>query len=237
MNNPFIQSFKEAGLVGQAILIILFAGSCYSWFLIIYKSLLFRQVRRASDTFLRKFDRTKQGVFSLSPTNLSSEIDPVYTVYKKGCGGLPNLGGESRISPENWEKLEETMQRTADTQTRYLGERLIFLATAASTGPLLGILGTVYGVLIAFQGMGRYGSATIDAVAPGISEALITTVFGLIVAIPALIAYNHFKHFINNYSLRLDNFISNFINLARAQNQSVDVPIRDSNRSAAQTKE
>ena len=223
MNNPFIQSFKESGWVGQGILLILFAGSIYSWTIILYKYSLLRKVRKAADAFLERFSRTKQGGFSLSSTNLSSEIDPVYTVYKKGCTELAALVGETgpppRIRPENWERLEETLQRAADIQTRYLEKGLIFLATAASTGPLLGILGTVYGVLIAFQGMGRYGSATIDAVAPGISEALITTVFGLIVAIPALIAYNHFKHFINNFSLRLDNFISDFITRARTQNQ------------------
>jgi len=224
MNNPFIQSFNESGWVGQGILLILFAGSIYSWTLIIYKYSLLRKVRKATDIFLERFSRIKQGVFSLSSTNLSSEIDPVYTVYKKGCTELAGLAGEDdtlpRIRPENWERLEETLQRAADIQTRYLEKGLIFLATAASTGPLLGILGTVYGVLIAFQGMGRYGSATIDAVAPGISEALITTVFGLIVAIPALVSYNYFKHFINNFSLRLDNFISDFITRARSENQT-----------------
>ncbi len=226
MNNPILQSFMESGWVGQGILLILFAGSIYSWTIIFYKFSLLRKVRQATDAFLERFSRTKQGAFSLSSTNLSSEIDPVYTVYKKGCTELAALVGETgpppRIRPENWERLEENLQRTADIQTRYLEKGLIFLATAASTGPLLGILGTGYGVLIAFQGMGRYGSATIDAVAPGISEALITTVFGLIVAIPALIAYNHFKHFINNFSLRLDNFISDFIARACSENQTTE---------------
>jgi biopolymer transport protein TolQ len=224
MNNPFIQSFLEAGWVGQGILVILFLGSGYSWTIILYKFFLFRRVHRATEVFLSGFKRGKRDILSLSSSHLSREIDPVYGVYQEGCRGLTGRGGKKDFIPEmsaqDWNRLEEDMQRKADAETRILEKDLLFLATAASTGPLLGILGTVYGVLIAFQGMGRYGSATIDAVAPGISEALITTVFGLVVAIPALIAYNHFKHFIGDYSARLDNFISDFITRARAQSEA-----------------
>ena len=221
MNNPFIQSFLESGLVGQGILFILFLGSGYSWTIILYKFFLFRRVRSATEEFLRGFKRGNRDILSLSASHLSREIDPVYGVYREGCKGLTARGAKKNIIPEmsseDWNRLEEDMQRRADTETRIMEKDLLFLATAASTGPLLGILGTVYGVLIAFQGMGRYGSATIDAVAPGISEALITTVFGLIVAIPALVAYNHFKHFIGDYSAQLDNFISDFIARARGE--------------------
>jgi biopolymer transport protein TolQ len=221
MNNPFIQSFLESGLVGQGILIILFLGSGYCWTITLYKFFLFQKVRRATGEFLRGFKRGKKNILSLPASHISPEIDPIYAVYQEGCRGLTSQSGGKTLIPEmsadDWNRLEESMQRKADTETRILEKDLLFLATAASTGPLLGILGTVYGVLVAFQGMGQYGSATIDAVAPGISEALITTVFGLVVAIPALIAYNHFKHFIGDYSAQLDNFISDFITRARTE--------------------
>jgi len=223
MNNPFIQSFLEAGLVGQGILIILFLESGYSWTIILYKFFLFRRIRGATGEFLRGFQRGNRDILSLSASHLSREIDPVYGVYQEGCQKLTARSGKNNMIPEmsaeDWNRLEEDMQRKSDEETRIMEKDLLFLATAASTGPLLGILGTVYGVLIAFQGMGRYGSATIDAVAPGISEALITTVFGLVVAIPALVAYNHFKHFIGDYSAQLDNFISDFITRARTEGQ------------------
>ncbi len=228
MTNPFLQSIQESGFVGLTILILLFAGSIYSWTLILYKYVLFRQARRSIDSFLRKFSGVKQGAFSLSSTHLGGETDPAYAVYKTGCSELTAVNEKSNAThpgeSEDWERLAETMQRSADTQTRFLEKGLIFLATAASTGPLLGILGTVYGVLVAFQGMGRYGSATIDAVAPGISEALVTTVFGLIVAIPALIMYNYFKHSLNDLSFQLDVFIADFINRARDRNPDNDSP-------------
>lgn len=224
MNNPFIQSFLESGWVGQGILVILFLGSGYSWTIILYKLFLFRRIRRATEEFLSEFSRGKKDIFSLRQSYVRCEIDPIFSVYQDGCRKLWARSGKNNVIPEmgaeDWNRLEEDMQHKSDEETRLMEKDLLFLATAASTGPLLGILGTVYGVLVAFQGMGRYGSATIDAVAPGISEALITTVFGLVVAIPALIAYNHFKHFIGDYSSKLDNFISDFINRVRTRKEN-----------------
>jgi biopolymer transport protein TolQ len=221
MNNPFLQSIKDSGPVGLGILLLLFFGSIYSWTLIIYKLTLFRQVRRSMEEFFRRFSGARKGAFSLTSPSLSPDLNPAYDVYRAGCDQLARISaGTDRtedIPPGDWELLSEKMQRTADLGTGYLEKGLIFLATAASTGPLLGILGTVYGVLIAFQGMGRYGSASIDAVAPGISEALITTVFGLIVAIPALVLYNYFQHSLKNLIFQLDNFIADFIDRARRE--------------------
>ncbi len=221
MNNPFIQSIKDSGPVGLGILVLLFFGSIYSWTLIIYKLSLFRQAKKSVEEFFRRFSGTRQGAFSLTVSSLSPEVNPAYDVYRQGCEQLALLaGGDKNIAklpPGDWELLSEKMQRTADRRTAFLEKGLIFLATAASTGPLLGILGTVYGVLIAFQGMGRYGSASIDAVAPGISEALITTVFGLIVAIPALVMYNHFQHSLKSLAFQLDTFIADFIDRARRE--------------------
>ncbi len=221
MHNPFLQSIKDSGPVGLTIMIVLFLGSIYSWFMIIYKFSLFRQTKSLAEEFFRRFSGARQGAFNLTPLSLSPQENPAYEVYRRGCDELVLMTSGSKkaggSSPNDFDGLTELMQRTADQQTRFLEKGLIFLATAASTGPLLGILGTVYGVLIAFQEMGRYGSASIDAVAPGISEALITTVFGLIVAIPALVAYNHFQHSLKDFIFQLDNFIAEFIDRARRE--------------------
>ncbi len=221
MTNPFLQSIRDSGPVGLGILVILFAASIVSWSMIIYKASLFRQTRNRVDDFLRRFTGAREGGFKLTPPSLSVEADPAYEVYRQGCNQLAVItaGGKKpgELPPGEWESLAGKMQRTADEQTRFLEKGLIFLATAASTGPLLGILGTVYGVLLTFQGMGRYGSASIDAVAPGISEALITTVFGLIVAIPALVGYNLFQNSLKRLIFQLDNFIADFIDRARRE--------------------
>ncbi len=236
MNNPFIQSIKDAGPVGLGILILLFIGSICSWTLILYKISLFRKTKKSVGEFCRRFSRTRSGVFNLTASSLNPEVNPAYEVYRQGCEQwrLISAGRKKieEILPGEWESLSEKMQRTADQQTAFLEKNLIFLATAASTGPLLGILGTVYGVLIAFQEMGRFGSASIDAVAPGISEALITTVFGLIVAIPALVMYNQFQHTLKDLAFQLDIFIAEFIDRARREHQPesgtkpLDRPIR-----------
>ncbi len=221
MTNPFLQSIRDSGPVGLGILVILFVASIVSWSMIIYKITLFRQTRDKIDAFLSRFTGARKGAFRLTHPSLAPDADPAYEVYRQGCHELAVItAGEKspeEISPGEWESLAGKMQRTADEQTRFLEKGLIFLATAASTGPLLGILGTVYGVLITFQGMGRYGSASIDAVAPGISEALITTVFGLIVAIPALIGYNLFQNSLKRMIFELDNFIADFIDRARRE--------------------
>ncbi len=211
MNNLLWDTFKEAGLLGQSILFILFVASIFVWTIIVHKTILFRQVQRGAEELIRRFRRVKQEPFSLTFSPVSPELDPAYAVYRMGCRKLSSASPKEK----EWEELEETLQRTADEEVLTMRKNLIFLATAASTGPLLGILGTVWGVLVAFRGMGEYGSATIDAVAPGISEALITTVFGLIVAIPALIAYNYFNHFLGKFAAQLDNFIGEFLETAR----------------------
>ncbi len=221
MTNPFLQSIRDSGPVGLGILVILFCASIVSWSMIIYKTSLFRKTRGKVDNFLRRFGGARKGGFKLTSSSLSTEDDPAYAVYRQGCAELEVMtaGGKApgELPPAEWESLAGKMQRTADEQTRFLENGLIFLATAASTGPLLGILGTVYGVLITFQGMGRYGSASIDAVAPGISEALITTVFGLIVAIPALVGYNLFQNSLKRLIFQLDQFIADFIDRARRE--------------------
>jgi biopolymer transport protein TolQ len=215
MSNPLWQSFKESGLVGQGILIILFIASIVVWTIIVHKLILLRQAGRAAQSFLNRFSRVKKGLFSLSSPSHSPEIDPVYAVYQKGCRELSarmnNPGLRNQLDPEQREQIQLEMKREAENQVLSLEQNLIFLATAAATGPLLGILGTIWGVLVAFRGMGQFGAATIDAVAPGISEALVTTVAGLVVAIPALIFYNYFHHVIGRFSRRLDNFISDFL--------------------------
>ncbi len=215
MENPIWQSLSDSGAVGNAILIILFFASIVTWTVIIHKYFLFRQVNRSSELFLNRFRRAQQKIFSLSPPRISAEIRPFYHVYQAGCRGL--VAGKKQAAqkddplPEN---LKATLIRAAEEEIAYLSKNLITLATAGSTGPLLGILGTVWGVLRAFRSMGQFGSASISAVAPGISVALITTVAGLVVAIPAVVAYNYFNHSLERFTARLDNFISDFLQAA-----------------------
>lgn len=211
MENPFWQAVLDSGAVGNAILVILFIASIITWTLIIHKFFLFRQVNRSADLFLNRFRRAQQKIFSLPEPHDSAEIHPFYRVYGAGRDWLSKEKDRDDHRPE---KLKATLVRAAEEQITYLSKNLITLATAGTTGPLLGILGTVWGVLRTFRSMGQYGSASISAVAPGISVALITTVAGLVVAIPAVVAYNYFNHSTDQLAGRLDNFISDFLQTA-----------------------
>ena len=109
-----------------------------------------------------------------------------------------------RSSGNSLASVQRAVQRTSAAQLTMLESRLTFLATTASVAPFIGLFGTVWGVLMTFNGLSTSNIATLRAVAPGIADALITTAFGLFTAIPAVIAYNHFVYQIRNLGGQLD---------------------------------
>ena len=114
----------------------------------------------------------------------------------------------------NLPALERVLALGSSEELTRLEQHMSWLATTASASPFIGLFGTVWGVIDAFRGLGQAGGASLRAVAPGISEALIATAFGLIAAIPALIFYNYFMHRIKEIGARMDDFGLEFINLA-----------------------
>ena len=110
--------------------------------------------------------------------------------------------------------VERAMRRAASLQLTRLEKSLTFLATVASVTPFIGLFGTVWGLMNSFLGLSTAGTSTLQAVAPGISEALIATAMGLAAAIPALVAYNHFARQSRVMSIEMENFSSEFLNIA-----------------------
>ena len=106
------------------------------------------------------------------------------------------------------------MRRAANQERTRLEKSLTFLATVASTAPFIGLFGTVWGIMHSFLGLSAAKSSSIQAVAPGISEALVATAMGLAAAIPALVAYNHFAGRTRLISIEMDNFVSEFLNIS-----------------------
>jgi len=111
------------------------------------------------------------------------------------------------------DNVERALHRACGTETSKLESLLGFLATTGSACPFIGLFGTVWGIMNAFRGIGARGSATLAVVAPGISEALIATAFGLAAAIPAVVFYNYYLNRIRAISLEMDNFASEFLNI------------------------
>ncbi|MCX6347975.1 MAG: MotA/TolQ/ExbB proton channel family protein [Candidatus Aureabacteria bacterium] len=232
-----LDSIGDSGFVGKTIYFVLFLASIWVWTIIVYKFLLFKRVRGLADAFLSQFHRARSvNLFSLNSTRLAPEFNPFFSVYQRGCQELGRRIAAreegAKISLDERDKMRAGMDETGRVQTAEMEKYLVFLATSAAAGPLFGILGTLWGVLVAFRRMGIVGAATLDAVAPGISEALLTTVVGLGIAIPALLAYNYFTHVVTKTADRLDAFVAEF--LVAAEEQAAKGPVTAETETSAE---
>jgi biopolymer transport protein TolQ len=198
------------GPVAVCVLVLLLLASLYSWFVILGKIGTFRKATKDSRRFIRAFRKASrlQEIAALtadcSASPLAQVFEDVYETYKRQTGGS---GPPRNIAP-----LERSAQTAASEAVTSLERRLTWLATIASTSPFVGLFGTVMGVVDAFHGLGTAGSATLHAVAPGISEALITTAAGLFVAVPAVVAYNQFSARIRVFASAIDDFCRELLN-------------------------
>ncbi len=172
-------------------LVLLALASLYSWTVILGKIGIVRQEprTRAASSFAAFRKATRLHEISALAENykaspLAQVFEEVYETYKRQTGGSG--------PPRNMTPLERSAQTAASESITNLERRMTWLATIAATSPFVGLFGTVMGVVDAFHGLGTAGAATLRAVAPGISEALITTAAGLFVAVPAVVAYNQF---------------------------------------------
>ncbi len=213
-------------IVGIIIILVLALFSVYGWAIFLNKMKLLRAVDKSSKTFLDRFRKSETEPLNLYRQNYvrTEDPSPLVKIYKVGCHELESVlktnetiapgaqrSGPAKISILELESIQKILQRTASEEMMLLEKSLAVLATASSVGPLLGLLGTVWGIMDAFVGIGKKGTASISAVAPGVAVALITTVIGLLVAIPALIAYNFFQSRFNTIAIKTDNFASEFL--------------------------
>ena len=203
----------------RIVLLILVAASLFTWWLIFHKWKQFREVRLQGDRFLECMERA-QRLDDAYKAILSLPESPYGRVFRQGVnffselrpgalreGATPTEG----LSLTQLEALRLVLEKEEAEERDELAHGLGWLATIGSVAPLLGLMGTVIGIMNAFLGITSAGSSNIMAVAPGVAEALITTVAGLAVAIPAVIAYNHFVAQLNLVSGELEGFSSEFI--------------------------
>ena len=203
----------------KIVLTVLAMGSLFSWWLIFAKSRQFREVRRQGDEFLDSMERA-QRLEDAYKAILALPDSPYGRVFRQGVNffselrpgalreGAPPTQG---LSLTQLEALRLVLEKEEAEERDELARGLGWLAVVGSVSPLMGLMGTVIGVMNAFLGITSSGSSNIMAVAPGVAEALVTTVAGLAVAIPAVIAYNHFVGKLNLVSGELEGFSSEFI--------------------------
>ncbi len=202
------------------ILLILLGFSLLSWTIIVRKWSTLRTIRaknRAFVDFFRKSSRLSEiqaasghyqgsplpAIFSAAYQELNDQIQAIKSPDPQG----------PVLTARNIAGIHRTLQRASSSELSLLEKNLGWLATTGSVTPFIGLLGTVVGIINAFLGLGLEKTTSIQAVAPGISEALIATAAGLFAAIPAVVAYNYFISGIKDIAADLDDFSSEFLNL------------------------
>ena len=209
----------HSGWMARSVLLLLLVFSLVSWAIIFYKGASLQRARSQSATFLDIFRRSAKfsEVNAVCPQLKASPLVGVFQagyieVNQQVRGGAAPAGA-GRPTVRSLESLSRSLARAAGVEVTRLERRLSFLATTASVTPFIGLFGTVWGIMDAFGDIGRMGSANLAVVAPGISEALITTAMGLFAAIPAAVFFNFFTSRVKVLSSMMDDFALEFLNI------------------------
>jgi biopolymer transport protein TolQ len=210
-----------SGPVVRAVLLILIAFSIGCWGIALAKGLEMRRARRQSVRFVEIFWDAKN-LGTIQTASLDLKESPVAQVFRSGYQELQrvtkakrgNPGGDDEPEFGGVETVQRAMSRARTQEVTRLERGLTFLATTASTAPFIGLFGTVWGIMTAFRGLSTTTSSSIQAVAPGIAEALIATAVGLAAAIPAVVMYNRFARQVRVLTAEMDTFGSEFLNIA-----------------------
>src|SRR5256885_989179 len=197
----------QSGLVAKAVLILLLVFSVISWSIILAKWSGLSRARVQSGRFLRAFRKANR-LTDVATVAEQFRPSPLVAVFEGGFEELRRQGGVAR----NVDSVQRAMQIASSEELTRLESRSTWLATTGSVAPFVGLFGTVWGIIDAFHGLGTAGAATLRAVAPGVSEALITTAAGLFAAIPAVVFYNQLTHGIREFGARMDEFMLEMLN-------------------------
>lgn len=215
-----VYAFLESTVEGKAVLLGLFLASIFSWSVMVTKIRYLNFAKRQSGRFSALFHRDRAPL-RIYEQGLRFEGSPLYEIYKAGCSELcfqmlgstevdetfrARLDSAEKISPSQMRAVTVAMERAVGEAGLKLESQMIILSTAVSGAPFLGLLGTVWGVMDAFSGIAQSGSANLAAMAPGVSGALITTVVGLLVAIPAMFGYNFLVTSVRSMIVQAENF-------------------------------
>ena len=223
-----LKMLSQIGVGGYAVLGILLIFSVIAWAIIFYKSRTLRAVSRESQKFLELYHENSD-LGEIYAACVAFRLAPIVRLFKAGYLDLQRIRKEMMtikverkagvgVFFNDWmEDFTSVLQETLVRETAFLERFLIFLAVTSSTAPLLGLLGTVWGVMVAFWGVGMQGYNSLSAVAPGVSAALVTTVGGLITAIPAAIAYNALLNRVKILSSEMECFASEFTSAVRRE--------------------
>ncbi|MDA9033798.1 protein TolQ [Gammaproteobacteria bacterium] len=185
--------FLEAGMVVKTVMVILLIASLLTWIVIVERYNFYKKIRVINDSFLERFWSGED--LNLLYSEIKTETAPVYgalSVFKNSFKEFLQIDQTNEITELDLEGINRSMRVAIASDEEEMNKHLAFLANVGSVSPYIGLLGTVWGIMTSFQGLSDATQATINAVAPGISEALVATAMGLFAAIPAVIAFNKY---------------------------------------------
>lgn len=200
------------------VMVLLVLLSVLSWAVIFSKFSTFHQAAAANRQFLRAF-RKANGLEQVALASEQFRASPLVAVFDFGFEEVARQR-KARGRLTNPLAVERTLQLGISEEVAKLERNMSWLATAATVSPFIGLFGTVWGIIDAFQALGLAGATSMRAVAPGISHALVATAMGLAAAIPAAVFYNHFGHVLKELGARMEDFSLEFLNLAERDLES-----------------
>jgi biopolymer transport protein TolQ len=232
-----IGMIKDMDFVAQMVLLVLLFLSLVSWAITFHKMALFRRTNAETERFLSLFRRRPSipevymACIKFRRTPLARmleegfrELDEVRPVEKNPHSGMQmELSGKSAAADQTgpdrdrWDVIRMTLERVGQEEINRLEKSVVFLATTGNVSPFFGLLGTLWGIMHSFASIGVRGSASLAVVAPGIAEALVATIMGLAVAIPAVMAYNFFNAKLKVIATQVDNFGLEFLSAAKKE--------------------
>jgi len=232
--NP-AELFGSLGLLSIVILMILAIFSVASWGIIVNKFRQFRQINQEETQFLQLYEKNPVDLLAIRNQAQAFTQSPSSAVYMGVTDRLPSTSDlftsqqdlDAPIASQlpNRQYVEKVAQYIIQNQMNHQEAYLPFLATTGNLTPFIGLLGTVLGIINAFGEIGEQGSASIAAVAPGVSEALVATAAGLFAAIPAVMAYNFFLSRIRKMAFRVEAFTIEFLNTLEESEKAIEVEV------------
>lgn len=199
------QVLLDASLFAQLILLLLFISSVWSWSIIFKKAKTLASIKKTSQSFRMLYDGGK-GWKEVDRRSGEFEGSPLLALYRATKQELSSPVTQAKSPAEKIVSIERALQRAGVVQMGLMDSQMGTLASVAAVSPFVGLLGTVWGIIGAFRGIGMSGNANLASVAPGISESLIATALGLVAAIPALTAYNYFQGELKSLQNAIDDF-------------------------------
>ena len=221
--------WSQAPVEGKVIIVALMIFSIFAWSVMVSKALQMRRAKKLNHLFDAEFRNQKQ-VLGIYDRRIQVEGCPLFAVYQEGSVGLDarlkvsdHEGRKKSVSLKTMEHIKRGLEAAVARESLKLESGLILLAIAVSGAPFLGLLGTVWGVMRTFADVAQRGSADLTTMAPGVSAALVTTVAGLLVAIPSMFGYNWLVHTLRVLTVELDNFAQELVSKMETEYLQDDV--------------